>query len=106
MAKKVSGTGSDEPKRDRIDYLPRAEPTVRDRQGQDNNLAKPTPNIRPAAGGHRFGPNLECSECGRSWDDHQNDPSPCADKPPAAVVTATAKLDPVAIASPADDRKD
>ena len=74
-------------------------------------MAKPTPNIRPGAGGHRFGPNLECSECGRSWDDHQFDPSPCQtddpdDDPPSAAVTTTSQRDPVAVVGPADDRKD
>ena len=33
---------------------------------------------RPGASGHRFGPDLACSECGILWDDHQRDPRPCA----------------------------
>jgi len=47
------------------------------------DASKPTLNprdvetIRPGAGGHRFGPDLQCSGCGRNWDEHQNDPSPC-----------------------------
>jgi len=32
---------------------------------------------RPAASGHRFGPDLACSECGIGWDEHQRDPHPC-----------------------------
>lgn len=32
---------------------------------------------RPTAWGHRFGPELLCSECGLTWDQHQADPGPC-----------------------------
>jgi len=32
---------------------------------------------RPGASGHRFGPDLGCSECGILWDVHQRDPKPC-----------------------------
>ena len=32
---------------------------------------------RPGASGHRFGPELVCSECGISWDLHQREPKPC-----------------------------
>ncbi len=32
---------------------------------------------RPTASGHRFGPELDCQECGRMWDDHQREPSIC-----------------------------
>jgi len=32
---------------------------------------------RPGASGHRFGPDLACSECGILWDVHQRDPKPC-----------------------------
>jgi hypothetical protein len=32
---------------------------------------------RPAASGHRFGPDLSCSECGVSWEEHQKEPTPC-----------------------------
>jgi len=32
---------------------------------------------RPGASGHRFGPDLACSECGISWDVHQRQPKPC-----------------------------
>ena len=41
-------------------------------------LAKPNPKIRPEAGGHRFGPELQCTECGRYWDSHQQNPKPCS----------------------------
>jgi hypothetical protein len=32
---------------------------------------------RPSASGHRFGPDLSCSECGITWDEHQAEPGPC-----------------------------
>lgn len=32
---------------------------------------------RPGASGHRFGPDLACSECGILWDLHQREPKPC-----------------------------
>jgi hypothetical protein len=32
---------------------------------------------RPAASGHRFGPDLSCSECDISWEEHQKEPMPC-----------------------------
>jgi hypothetical protein len=32
---------------------------------------------RPGASGHRFGPELACSECGILWDVHQREPKPC-----------------------------
>ena len=35
------------------------------------------PADRPAASGHRFGPDLACSECGIQWDAHQRSPAPC-----------------------------
>ena len=35
------------------------------------------PADRPAASGHRFGPDLACSECGIQWDAHQREPAPC-----------------------------
>ena len=34
---------------------------------------------RPGAEGHRFGPDLSCSECGVTWDAHQVDPQKCVD---------------------------
>lgn len=34
---------------------------------------------RPGAEGHRFGPDLSCSECGVTWDAHQLDPRRCVD---------------------------
>lgn len=36
---------------------------------------------RPEAAGHRFGPDLTCIECGRTWDEHQADPSACTPAP-------------------------
>ena len=41
-------------------------------------MAKLNPKIRPEAGGHRFGPDLQCTECGRYWEAHQQQPSPCS----------------------------
>ncbi len=35
------------------------------------------PVDRPGASGHRFGPDLTCSECGIQWDVHQREPRPC-----------------------------
>ena len=34
---------------------------------------------RPGAAGHRFGPDLSCSECGVKWEAHQVDPRKCVD---------------------------
>ncbi len=36
---------------------------------------------RPGASGHRFGPELACSECGILWDVHQREPKPCRTEP-------------------------
>ena len=44
---------------------------------KSTSASKASEKIRPGAGGHRFGPELQCGECGRNWDDHQRDPSPC-----------------------------
>ena len=41
------------------------------------------PSDRPGASGHRFGPDLACSECGIAWDVHQRTPAPCAKDAPA-----------------------
>ncbi|MAG29527.1 MAG: hypothetical protein CL908_01380 [Deltaproteobacteria bacterium] len=38
---------------------------------------KAEPAERPGASGHRFGPDLACSECGILWDLHQREPKPC-----------------------------
>lgn len=57
-----------------------------------NKPAKPVrnapddPKIRPGAGGHRFGPDLQCSECGQKWDAHQQHPEPCGDDEPEVVA--------------------
>lgn len=40
------------------------------------------PADRPAASGHRFGPDLACSECGTQWEAHQRQPTPCATETP------------------------
>lgn len=42
---------------------------------------------RPGAEGHRFGPDLSCSECGVTWEAHQLDPRKCVDD----VMTAPAR---------------
>jgi len=34
---------------------------------------------RPGAAGHRFGPDLSCSECGVTWEAHQVEPRKCID---------------------------
>ena len=39
---------------------------------------------RPEAAGHRFGPELICIECGKTWETHQADPSVC--KPPPELT--------------------
>ena len=36
---------------------------------------------RPEAAGHRFGPELVCIECGKTWESHQVDPTVCAPQP-------------------------
>ena len=43
------------------------------------------PSKVKSSGGHRFGPDLVCNECGRGWADHQDDPSPC-DAAPLALA--------------------
>jgi hypothetical protein len=43
-------------------------------------------NNRPSASGHRFGPDLACSECGVTWDEHQKDPRDCNLDVPAETV--------------------
>ena len=43
------------------------------------------PADRPGASGHRFGPDLACSECGIHWDAHQRAPAPCAKDQPSDV---------------------
>lgn len=54
---------------------------------------KDDPVIRPGAGGHRFGPDLQCNECGRNWDEHQHDPSPCSEIAAAEEAASEAPLD-------------
>jgi len=43
------------------------------------------PSDRPGASGHRFGPDLGCSECGIQWDAHQREPAPCAKDAPGEI---------------------
>lgn len=52
-------------------------------EGAGGTTGKADPVDRPGASGHRFGPDLACSECGILWDVHQRDPSPCRTEPPA-----------------------
>ncbi len=54
--------------------------------GWSPSLAKLNPKIRPGAGGHRFGPELQCTECGRYWDAHQQNPRPCSSPPRGSVA--------------------
>lgn len=53
--------------------------------GQVSNIAG---SNRPEAAGHRFGPDLTCIECGKTWDAHQADPAVCtpAHEPKATFV--------------------
>lgn len=48
--------------------------------GKSTGAAKNDAADRPGASGHRFGPDLACSECGIPWDVHQRDPKPCQTK--------------------------
>jgi hypothetical protein len=45
--------------------------------GEGSGATKNDAADRPGASGHRFGPELACSECGISWDVHQREPKPC-----------------------------
>jgi hypothetical protein len=48
---------------------------------------------RPAASGHRFGPDLSCSECGVQWEAHQREPAPCRSDAPQDVFLRRPLLD-------------
>ena len=48
----------------------------------DAGDARIAPADRPAASGHRFGPDLACSECGTQWEAHQREPTPCETETP------------------------
>ena len=49
---------------------------------------------RPEAAGHRFGPDLTCIECGKTWETHQVEPTVCTPRPEfAAQYQATLKDD-------------
>ena len=49
---------------------------------------------RPTAWGHRFGPDLACSECGLTWDEHQRDPAPCTTAGRSSNAPPFAKAEP------------
>ena len=51
----------------------------------DAESAAIDPAERPGASGHRFGPDLACSECGIHWDAHQREPMPCEKDAPGDV---------------------
>jgi len=40
---------------------------------------------RPEAAGHRFGPDLSCIECGKTWETHQVEPTVCTPHPDFAA---------------------
>ncbi len=44
---------------------------------------------RPGAAGHRFGPDLSCIECGKTWDMHQIEPTVCTPAPEHAAGYTT-----------------
>jgi len=56
--------------------------SVLDPPGADTAPRGMDPADRPGASGHRFGPDLACSECGMHWDAHQREPVPCAKDAP------------------------
>jgi hypothetical protein len=47
------------------------------KSGETGRLNREESTDRPTASGHRFGPDLSCSECGIGWDEHQRNPLPC-----------------------------
>ena len=53
--------------------------TVGTRPTRIGNVCMSEAVRRPGAKGHRFGPDLSCSECGVTWDAHQVDPRDCVD---------------------------
>ncbi len=57
--------------------------------GQIANIAG---SNKPEAAGHRFGPDLTCIECGKTWDLHQVEPTQCMPDPEHAAEY-TARLD-------------
>lgn len=44
---------------------------------------------RPEAAGHRFGPELTCIECGKTWETHQVEPTVCTPQPDFAAQYQT-----------------
>ena len=71
----------------RKDAGPRGEQVARDAAPSGPSVSI-DPADRPGASGHRFGPDLACSECGVAWDAHQREPIPCRS---AATVDAFAR---------------
>jgi hypothetical protein len=68
---------------------------------KSTSTSEASEKIRPGAGGHRFGPDLQCGECGRNWDEHQRDPRPCADDPvDDGVVVAALPVESAALGIP------
>ena len=61
---------------------------------------------RPTARGHRFGPDLTCSECGLSWEEHQASPGPCKKVPGPEPSVAADLAAPIAILEPSADPDD
>jgi hypothetical protein len=41
------------------------------------NVSDSETTARPSASGHRFGPDLSCTECGITWEAHQKEPVEC-----------------------------
>jgi hypothetical protein len=65
---------------------------------------------RPTASGHRFGPDLQCSECGVTWDEHQAEPRPCepvGKRVPADIhplkTTEPASVEPPSVQEPIEE---
>ena len=71
-------SGSKPPSGSRLS--PESKPKADSKLKPDPKLKAPPrlePSERPGASGHRFGPDLACSECGIQWDVHQREPHPC-----------------------------
>lgn len=76
-------------------------------RGQTGAAKKSEGPDRPGASGHRFGPDLACSECGILWDVHQREPKPCTSdvvadvfaRRPSGDFENGAKGDPVEVAT-------
>ena len=64
---------------------------------EGGNVSDPQPDTaeeefggRPSASGHRFGPDLTCSECGVTWEEHQRQPTACEPHDDAPVAGSDA----------------